>query len=202
MDAEALRLRKDIVGDLDETILGDLRSIELPAGSFDVIYSAFVLEHIDSAENVLRSFFNWVRDGGIVIIRVPDPHSVQGFVTRTSPHWFHVFYYKYILGKKMAGKPGYVPYRTYYTDVISRSGIRSFVTANNVSLEFECGDAYWRPRHRHFDKSINLIKRLLAAVSLGYIQNTHTNLLFVLRKNPTNAKNQSRPTKDPVHSIA
>ena len=49
-DAHALELRKTVVGDLDDAIFADLRSIDLGVARFDVIYSAFVLEHIDGVE--------------------------------------------------------------------------------------------------------------------------------------------------------
>src|SRR6185437_11416268 len=45
LDPDALAARTD----LDEAIIGDLRTAELPAHSFDVVYSAFVLEHVSGA---------------------------------------------------------------------------------------------------------------------------------------------------------
>src|SRR5258708_11641635 len=47
---------EDGIRDLDDTIHGDLRYADLGAGQFDVIYSAYVLEHIKEAKAVLQNF--------------------------------------------------------------------------------------------------------------------------------------------------
>jgi 2-polyprenyl-3-methyl-5-hydroxy-6-metoxy-1,4-benzoquinol methylase len=41
-----MRMRRTETGDLDAAIVGDLRVTILPAGSYDVVFSLFVLEHI------------------------------------------------------------------------------------------------------------------------------------------------------------
>ncbi|MGH9955766.1 MAG: methyltransferase domain-containing protein, partial [Pyrinomonadaceae bacterium] len=79
-----------------------------------VIYNSFVLEHIEDASQVLQNSTRWLKPGGIVVLKIPDPDSVCGFITRVTPHWFHVFYYRYLLGARNAGKPGYAPYTIDY----------------------------------------------------------------------------------------
>lgn len=44
LDADALAYRTNVVGDLDEAIVGDLREVELTQHRYDVVFSAFVLE--------------------------------------------------------------------------------------------------------------------------------------------------------------
>jgi SAM-dependent methyltransferase len=182
-DPHALDIRKNVVKDLDEAVVGDLRTVAFDTAKFDVIYNCFVLEHIHGAENVLRSFVRWLKPGGIIIIRIPDPDSVQGFVTRITPHWFHIFYYRYLLKKKTAGLPGHAPYRTFYDPVVSRQGLHRFCEKNDLSIKAEYGDGYWRPGRGATQVVIDLIKRTIEFLSFGKLSRRHTNLLYILELN-------------------
>src|SRR4051794_4247326 len=64
LDGEALRARAQTRRDLKQAIVGDLRSLQMPPEAFDVIYSAFVLEHVAGAEQVLANFVAWLKPGG------------------------------------------------------------------------------------------------------------------------------------------
>jgi 2-polyprenyl-3-methyl-5-hydroxy-6-metoxy-1,4-benzoquinol methylase len=55
LDPVAMELRRTIERDLDVTICGDLCTIELPPASYDVVYSAFVLEHVPRADLALEN---------------------------------------------------------------------------------------------------------------------------------------------------
>ena len=126
MDRDALEIRKTRTRDLHEAVLGDLRSVPLEPGSFDIVFNSFVLEHIRGAEGVLDNFWRWLKPGGILILRLPDRASVYGFMTRITPFWFHVLFKKHVEGVKDAGKPGCVPFPTFYDGIVSRRGIRDW----------------------------------------------------------------------------
>ncbi len=81
--------------DLDVTILGDLRTAELEAGKYDIIFNSNVLEHIQGARHVLDNFISWVKPGGFIILVMPNGDSAKGFLTKWTPHWFHVFFMRY-----------------------------------------------------------------------------------------------------------
>ena len=53
MDRLALEARRQSKGDLTYCIVGDLRTATLEPNKYDVIYNAFVLEHVRGAEQVL-----------------------------------------------------------------------------------------------------------------------------------------------------
>ncbi len=182
MDAEALAIRKDQLNDLDEIIVGDLRAVDIQYSQFDVIYNAYVLEHIRGAEGVLQSFVHWLRPNGVIILRIPDPESVHGFITKFSPHWVHIFYYRYILGNKRAGSAGYPPYPTVYDPIVSRVGLRLFCERNCLTMELELGDGYWRPGRGMMKNVIDIGKKLISFLSFGRLSHRHTDLLYVLRK--------------------
>ena len=182
LDADALALRTKIRKDLDEAIHGDLREIRFAPGRFDVIYCAFVLEHIEGAERVLSRMVEWLKPDGIVVLEIPDPASVKGVVTRMSPHWFHVFYYRWLLGIKTAGRSGHGPYRTYFDSVVSRSGIRSFCAQHGLRVESEYGFATDGPRNRAKRALVEFATKAVSILSLGRFSDRHADLLYVLRR--------------------
>src|SRR5262245_37157461 len=61
IDGRAVELRQAEFDDLNEIVIGDLRSINLGNAKYDVIYSSYVLEHIDGAQRVLDNFLNWLK---------------------------------------------------------------------------------------------------------------------------------------------
>ena len=184
MDKAALEIRKNTLGDLHETVEGDLCSVDLGANRYDVIYCSFVLEHVKRADVVMKNFVKWIKPNGIIIIKIPDPYSVQGYITRITPYWFHVFYYRFILGNKNAGKPGYGPYSTYYHSIVSRRGMRDFCNdrSNCVVLAAEYGDEYFRPGRGAMKTLLHIFKRVINIISIGALSSKHTNLLYIIRK--------------------
>ena len=172
LDADALSARTD----LDATGVGDLRSHVFPEHSFDVIYCCYVLEHVPGAAQVLENFARWVRPGGLIVIKVPDPESVFGWATRNTPHWFHVMFKRYFMGFKRAGQVGHGPYRTYYDRAITEGGIREFARSHNFALENveKTGD-YLTGR------VVKYSAILLHYLSLRSLPWRHNNMSYVIR---------------------
>jgi SAM-dependent methyltransferase len=189
VDRVALEIRKNTLSDLHEAIEADLCSVDLGADRFDVIYCHFVLEHIKRADVVMKNFVKWIKPDGIIIIKIPDPYSVSGYISRITPYWFHVFYYRFIRGNKNSGKPGYFPYPTYYHSIVSRRGMRDFCNdkSNGVVLVAEYGDDYFRPRRGAMKTLLPVFTRVINIISIGSLSDKHTNLLYIIRK-----------TKEPV----
>jgi SAM-dependent methyltransferase len=181
LDRAALDIRINVINDLHEVVEGDLTTVILPDHKYDVIYNSYVLEHINGAEQVLKNFVRWIKPGGLIIILIPDPDSVAGFITRVTPHWFHVFYYR-LLGSKTAGKPGFPPYPVHFDSVVSRKGIRDFCSGNNLVILAEYGDGYIRPGNGIIKYCIHLFKLLVGVISLGKFSSNHTNLLYILKQ--------------------
>ena len=181
MDGKALDIRKNVTRDLDEAIHGDLRYADLGERQFDVIYSSYVLEHIQEAETVLQNFSKWLRPGGLLILLIPDPQSVRGFVTRMTPHWFHVLYYRHVLRLPNAGKPGFGPYVTYYAPVVSQNGIKAFCAQHGMRIVARRGSISYPGRGAAAVLSTTAA-RLVAWLSLGRLKNDHADLLYIIEK--------------------
>ena len=182
LDRVALSIRIEKYNDLNEIIEGDLRDVDLGGRTFDAIYNSYVLEHVSGAETVLCNFVKWTKPGGVIIIKIPDPSSVKGFITRITPHWFHIFYYKHLLGIKTAGRPGFMPYPTYFDSVVSRQGINKFCEKNGLQVEAEYGEGLTKPGVGVRRILIQLFIRTVAFVSFGVLSSKHTNLLYILRR--------------------
>lgn len=186
VDKDALEARRNIQKDLDKTIEGDLRTVDLAANSYDIIYSSYVLEHVEGAETVLENFLKWVKPGGLIIVTFPDRQSVYGFCTRVSPFWVHVLYKRYLLGMPNAGKPGFGPYPTVHDRIIARKLFREFVANKNLTIKAEYG----------FGKLpgwLNLFNKFIGAVSLGKLDSDHNDLLYILETPPLRAmENETR----------
>jgi SAM-dependent methyltransferase len=177
LDADALEYRNTQRKDLDHAIVGDLRTVPLPTASFDVIYSSFVLEHVEGVEAVLERFVTSLKPGGLLILTFPDLYSVYGFCARITPFWVHVAVYRYFLRKKNAGKPGFAPYPTVHERVLSRPEFRRFIDDQGLSVVEEYGFGFGR------SPLVKIMIKILGLLSLGTLAAGHTNLLYILRKN-------------------
>ena len=182
LDAEALHARRVQMKDLKHGLVGDLRTVELPPESFDVIYNAFVLEHVEGARKVLDNFVRWLKPGGIMIIRVPDKDGVQGFLARHTPHFLHVLYYRWAWKIKNAGKPGFAPYPTIYDEVISRRGMHEFCEANGLEVVEEIGVGSYRRGHGLISRITPFVARLISVFSLGRVHDKYVDRTLIARK--------------------
>jgi len=172
LDRDALAQRTD----LSRAIVGDLRSADFPPRSFDVVYCAFVLEHVKGAEQVLERFLSWLAPGGLLVIKVPDRDSAYGFLARVTPFWMHVLTYRWLFGYREAATPGHGPYPTEYDPVISERGLTRFCAAHGLG----------EPKVRRLcsyggRRLITAGAFLVSALSAGRLAWRHNNLLLVTR---------------------
>lgn len=179
LDQEALRIRQQEVCDLDEAIHGDLRDALLPSQHFDLIYCAYVLEHIRGTDTVLQNFIRWLKPGGAIVIKIPDGLSAYGAITRFTPHWFHILYYRWIRGNLNAGKPGFPPYPTVFESTISYPGLLHFAEMNGLNVA-----GAWATR---VDAGtgirgwlIRTALRFVELVTFGHYPSTHNTLTILL----------------------
>jgi SAM-dependent methyltransferase len=181
LDKDALESRKNGVGDLDDAIVGDLLAVEFPPERFDVVYSAFVLEHIKGAERLLEKFVSWLRPGGLLVIEVPDRDSVYGFVTRITPFWVHVLYHKhftdYYRRNGMAGRPGYGPYPTFHDKIIARPQFRRFIAEHGFARLEEY--PFWR-----LPAVQQKLTDLISLLTFGKLDSSHINVCYIAQRPP------------------
>jgi SAM-dependent methyltransferase len=182
LDVEALRIRQEQQGDLDEVIVGDLLDVSLSANAFDVAYCAFVLEHVAGAETVLNALVAAVRPGGRVVVLVPNGKSVYGFASKHAPFRAAVLYKKYVEGFKDAGKPGHAPYPTVYDSVVTLDGMRDYTRRMGLTIIEEYGIDYTAYSFGRARTVARWGLEIIAAGSRGRLTASHNNLGFVLER--------------------
>lgn len=121
---------------IQEKILADIQTHEFECQSLDVIVCWYVLEHIDQPVLALKNFVNALKSHGMLIIALPNVFSVKGLVTKYTPLWFHVFYYRHILGVKDAGKEDTAPFETFLKLQISPDSMKKFAANSGLEVAF------------------------------------------------------------------
>ncbi|UCF79208.1 MAG: class I SAM-dependent methyltransferase [Candidatus Eiseniibacteriota bacterium] len=182
---EALELRQHQQNDLDEIVVGDLQTIELSDAQYDMIYCSYVLEHVSGAEEVLNKLFRWLKPNRLLVLLIPDRDTVLGFITRCTPFWSHVFFYKYIRRLPNAGKPGQVPFQTYYDKVVSRRGIHDYCRSRGHKILLEYGHAFNSSRtFGVFAPLLDILLKLIELISFRRLSSDHSGLVYVIEKSP------------------
>jgi SAM-dependent methyltransferase len=95
----------------EQRIVGDAQSYDFAGKSFDIAVFWNVLEHIPDPQMALRNVASCVAPAGSIVVAGPLLGSLKGIVTRVTPHWVHVLYFRVIAGKKDAGTPGQGPFK-------------------------------------------------------------------------------------------
>jgi SAM-dependent methyltransferase len=117
-------------------ILGDIQTYRFAPDSFDLVICYNVIEHVPDVEATLEGFFEAVKPGGLILIGAPNPQSLSGIVTKYSPHWFHVWFYRHIRGDRNAGKPGYAPFPTVFHPLVTLARLESFAEAHGLEMVY------------------------------------------------------------------
>jgi SAM-dependent methyltransferase len=176
-----------------EKILGDLHSVDLGAARFDMVVAWDVIEHLENPKLVLNKLLRVARPGGIIVLAWPNPSSLTGFVTKWTPHWFHVFVYKFVFGYPMAGKPGWGPFRTVHHRDISPTNMKRFAREHLATVVYF--SVYERSvRDSLYRRSWLLGKTFDAAVASGNrmmrAQLQASDVFMVLETNREGPRNQ------------
>lgn len=183
LDAHALEHRRSVTQDLDVGIVGSICDSDIvPSQHFDVVYSAYVLEHIDGALIALENFVEWVRPGGLIVMWLPNRNSVYGWTARHTPYRVHVWVYRYLFGDRNAGKPGFSPYPTYHDPVLSPDSLRDFCRTHDCALKELFAVDVFSGRVGARNTAIRMGMRMVSLFSRGRLSNRQVDLGIVMRK--------------------
>jgi SAM-dependent methyltransferase len=172
---------------LDVRITGDLQSHPLPNEAFDVVVCWNVLEHLLRPREALDNMLQALRVNGILVLAVPNARSIKGWVTRLTPHAFHVWVYRRVFGIASAGSEDRGPFRTYFADPISPEGLRNYAHEHSADILFwaaheDYGQQLIRQRLRLDGGRWRKGATLVRWVTRGRIQPEDTDIFIVLRK--------------------
>jgi 2-polyprenyl-3-methyl-5-hydroxy-6-metoxy-1,4-benzoquinol methylase len=118
-----------------EKILGDIQTFPLPPESFDAIVCWDVLEHLPRPESAFANLAQALKPGGRLTIGVPNFLSPKALITKVTPHWFHVWFYRYVFKFRHAGEPGHGPWPTHLRWSIRPSGLRKLALEHDLRIE-------------------------------------------------------------------
>jgi SAM-dependent methyltransferase len=170
-----------------QRILGDVQSYRFPPGSFDLVICYNVIEHLPDVEAALKGFCAALKQGGLVLIGAPNPKSLSGVVTKYSPHWFHVWFYRHVRGLRNAGLPGQAPFPTIFHPLVTPSNLDTFASRNGLEVIYR--KEYESPRFPEMRRRKPMLAALIDAAAAvmnflirGTLDVRHGDYHVILRK--------------------
>jgi len=171
---------------MDHKILGDIQSYNLEPLSYDAVICWNVLEHLEKPVSALDRMINSLKHNGLLVLRLPNVLSLKGLVTKFSPYWFHILYYKYVCKKKNAGVDDAGPFKTFLKYSIAPNSLKRYATKKKLNVVFyQYFDVGNNPNQ--FNKSrlglvlrkvYNLFRTFFRIISLGLIRESELMIVF------------------------
>lgn len=185
IDISQAQLDRNVV--LNEKICADLETHELPTAQFDLVFCWYVLEHLRQPNKALARLAATLRKDGLLVISVPCVWSLKGLVTKLTPHWVHILVYRWLLGRRNAGRDDCAPFPTFLKWSTRPSAVRRFAHKNDLAIEFfQTFEDFTQRKLRTKYKTIRLIYKVAYAmamvVSVGRYNVYLTDYAIVLRK--------------------
>jgi SAM-dependent methyltransferase len=187
IDISDAQLRKNTY--LDEKILGDIESYELPAEDFDVVVCWNVFEHLPHPERALFRFASAISPGGLVVLALPNALSVKGLLTKFTPFKFHVWITRYLVGRRLAGTEGNPPFPTFMRFSIAPR--RLVATAREHGLSLVYSSLFEDNKQRTIRRKLRIdgarwrfIQRVVKLATLGKVETARAQCIFVFQKPP------------------
>jgi 2-polyprenyl-3-methyl-5-hydroxy-6-metoxy-1,4-benzoquinol methylase len=119
-----------------DIIIGDVQTYPLPPRAFDIVVCWELLEHVEQPRAALTRFITTLRQGGLIVLAIPNPFSLKGLITKASPHALHVWILRNLLKQKNAGRPGFAPFPTHLSTDIAPSALEQFFRAHDMQVSF------------------------------------------------------------------
>jgi ubiquinone/menaquinone biosynthesis C-methylase UbiE len=78
--------------DVDQLFICDAADMPFEDGSYDVVFSQFLLEHVQDSQKTVDSIARVTAPGGLATLIIPNPTSPASTVAKLTPYQFHVFF--------------------------------------------------------------------------------------------------------------
>jgi SAM-dependent methyltransferase len=146
-----------------QTILGDIQTYRFAPDRFDLVICYNVIEHVPDLEAALLGFYGSLKQGGLILIGAPNPKSLSGYVTKYSPHWFHIWFYRHVRGDENAGLPGCAPFPTHFHPLVTLSNLEAFAKKHGLQVIYR--KKYESPRYPEMRRRKALFAALVDAAA-------------------------------------
>jgi SAM-dependent methyltransferase len=157
-------------------LLGDLRSVSLPPRSFDIVYCAFLLEHIQNAALVLDRFVAALRPGGLLLLRVRDRDCAAAALDRKAPEPLR----RALWARLHPGEPG--PFPAVYDPLASARGLQAYAAAHGLVIARRDAERSVPVAPARLSAAVRAARKLVAGLTRDRCTDAHDELLYVIRK--------------------
>jgi SAM-dependent methyltransferase len=165
-------------------LLGDLRSVSLPPRTFDVVYCAFLLEHIHNAALVLDRFVAALRPGGLLLLRVRDRDCAAATLDRMAPEPLR----RALWARLHPGEPG--PFPAVYEPLVSARGLQAYAAAHGLVITRREAERTGPVRGpvtgpagpTRLATAVQAARKLVAGLTRDRCPDSRDELLYVIRK--------------------
>ena len=144
---------------LQEKIIGDIQDHDFKGRVFDLVVCWDVLEHVLRPLDAIRNLIKATKPGGILVIAMPNVNSLWGLATKYTPHWLHIFFYRYFLGTKEAGTGDKGPFPTFLKWELAPDSVRSLVLARGCKIAF----------FKTYDPMLHSLRKRSRMLYFGYV---------------------------------
>jgi hypothetical protein len=142
---------------------------------------------VDRPGDMIAGFARAVKPGGLIALAVPNLRSPKSIITKFTPHAFHVWFRRNILGRKHAGTPGHGPYPT----TLRRAIAPGTLTRQAEQLGLEVVHVGWyedskqimaRTKAHVTGPAWAIVRGVVKGGSLGLLDAAASEFLVVLRR--------------------
>jgi SAM-dependent methyltransferase len=97
--------------ELDESYVVDGTHLPFEENCFDIVFSDYVLEHVECPEPFLKDVLRVLKPGGSFFFRTPNKYHYVSLLALCTPHWYHE-----LLSNRVRGlaSDAHEPYPTFY----------------------------------------------------------------------------------------
>jgi SAM-dependent methyltransferase len=170
-----------------EKLQGDLQTFDYGDRRFDLVIAWDVLEHLSRPEAALERFASVLKPGGHVLVVGPLHLTLKGLVTRLTPHWLHVQFYRHVLRSPVAGLPGHPPFETELAGGADWHEVAHLLTARGMTVTaikgYESSHvAALRQKSRALIGLYRLAERALALATTDRFERGMTDFFLIAQK--------------------
>lgn len=172
--------------DLDEKIVGDIQQYDLGKPRFDLAVCWDVMEHLSSPETALSNIESALRPGGLLLLVGPNPLSVKGLVTKLTPHGFHTWFHRRVLGGGFSGVDD-DRFPTPMRLSIGIKGLRRFAQKRGIKIVRTMGvenpaQVELRRRLRIRGRIWRVVGSMVRLISFGAVDASVTDIGVIMQK--------------------
>jgi ubiquinone/menaquinone biosynthesis C-methylase UbiE len=157
--------------DVDQVFIGSAEEMPFTDSTYDVVFSQFLLEHVEDANKTLFSMTRVLKEQGALLITIPNPVSPEGLVTKLTPYSFHIRFKKVVQKVDNASNNTF-PTRFAFKSVKNIHKILQSLGYHSV-YSFYVPESYYRFRKRYFLGKLSIsYTKVLDILGLSRLQST------------------------------